>query len=74
MLSARGLDCSEDGAHGRTAQTDQEDEYDEPADGDGLRDGDAAAGLGFVLGREVRRQSGPATRGQGSERVLGEEL
>lgn len=69
VLAACGLDGSEDGAHGRTAQTDQEDEHDEPADGDGLRDGDAATGLGFILGCEVRRQSGPATRGRGLESV-----
>ena len=48
VLSARGLHSSKDRAHNCTANAHKCNHDDEPADADGLRDGDAAAGLDLL--------------------------
>ncbi len=65
MLPARGLERAEDGADDAAADADEGDHDDEPSDGDGLRDAEAAAVLahaGAGGGRGGRGDGGRSAR------------
>ena len=49
MLSSRGFKCTQDSAHDGAADAHEGDHHDEPPDGDGLSDQDAAARLGRAV-------------------------
>ena len=55
VFSSRGLHSSQNCPHHSTANAHKCNHHDEPADADGLRDGDATAGLDI---RSVVRQAG----------------